>query len=203
LCVLPGISLAYLQSGPFTTSTPVPLTLTDWSSSLSFPQFSPSLGILKIVQIDLNGSLSTAITVTNSSPEGSSGTAKTELQMTVQDSGNNLIAPEIDMMSPNYSYSLGPGGSSTSGTLTKSGSSSDQYTASVVLAEFTGGGSIVLPAGTFTQTWLTNTGGNTFASQVTNASLTGTVTYFYELPEPTTICLLGLGGLALLRKGRR
>jgi hypothetical protein len=184
-------------SGPFTTTTPIPSTLTDWTGSLAFQQFNSALGTLTMVQLDLSASLSTVITVTNASPLGSSGTAKTELQVTVQDAGGNLVAPEIDMNSPLYSYSLGPGGSSTSLTLTKNGSSSDQYTAAAVLAEFTGPGAIVLPASTFTQTWLTNTGGNTFASQVTHASLTGTITYFYtpNVPEPSS--MVGLACMLL------
>jgi hypothetical protein len=178
-------------SGPFATTTPISFTLTDWSSSLAFAKFNSALGTLNAVQLDLNGSLNTVITVTNDSLAPSSGTAKTELQVTVQDGGGNLIVPELDLNSPLYSYSLAGGGSVTSGTLTKTGTSSDQYTSAAVLAEFNGPGTIVLPASTFTQTWLTNTGGNTFASQVTHASLTGTVTYFYtSVPEPMSVLSL-------------
>jgi hypothetical protein len=201
LCVLPGISLAAM-SGPFTTTTPITLTATDWTDSLSFPQFNSGLGILNSVTIDLSGSMNTVLTVTNNSAEASTGTAKTELQMTVQDSGGNLIVPQIDLFSAPYSYSLGAGGSVTSGILTKNGTSSDTYTLAAVLAEFTGPGSIVLDASTLTETWLTNTGGNTFASQSTSAELTGTVTYNYTVPEPMTISLMSIGGLALLRKRR-
>jgi PEP-CTERM motif-containing protein len=203
LCVLPGISFA-TTSGPFTTTTPITLTATDWTNSLSFPQFDSGLGILNSVTIDLSGSLSTVLTVTNNSPNGSSsGAAMTMLQMTVQDSGSNLNAPTIDMSSPLYSYSLGAGGSVTSGTLTMNGISSDTYTLAAVIAEFTGPGTILLDASTFTQTGLFNTGGNTFASQLTDASLTGTVTYDYTVPEPATMSLMSIGGLALLRKRRK
>jgi hypothetical protein len=195
ISLIPGLVMA-ATSGPFTTTTPIPSSLTDWTGSLAFQKFNSSLGTLYQVQLDLSASLGTVITITNASPEASSGTAKTELQVTVQDSGGNLITPEIDLNSPLYAYNVGPGGSVTSGTLTKAGTSSDQYTAAAVLAEFTGPGTIVLPASTFTQTWLTNTGGNTYASQVTNASLTGTVTYFYNpVPEPSTV--LSLAGMLL------
>jgi len=71
-----------------------------------------------------------------------------------------------------------------------------------VLAEFTGSGNINLPAGTFTQTDLSNTGGNSNSSQVTDAGLTGTVTYTY-IPEPGTVSLFSLGGVAALLHRRR
>jgi hypothetical protein len=97
-------------SGPFTTTTPIPSTLTDWTSSLSFAKFNSALGTLTMVQLDLNGSMSTIITVTNNSPEASAGLAKTECQFTVQDGGNNLIVPQLDLMSTFFNYSLPAGG---------------------------------------------------------------------------------------------
>ncbi len=65
LCVLPSISFAALVSGPFTTTTPIASTLTDWTSSLEFPQFNSALGTLTMVQIDLAGSMTTVLTVTD------------------------------------------------------------------------------------------------------------------------------------------
>ncbi len=187
-------SFAATNSVTFNTTTPIPSTLTDWNGSLSFPQFNPSAGTLTMVELDLSGSMSTTLSITNCSPTGSHGSASTELQYTVQDQNGNLNVPEIDLISTAYNYNLSGGGFVTSGLINKAGRSSDQYTAGNVLAEFTGTGSTSLGASTFTQTLLANTGGNTTSSQVTNAQLTGSVTYFYNLPEPSGIvslaCLL-------------
>jgi hypothetical protein len=205
------VALAVLAAGvpamattvSYTTSTPVTSVLTDWSpvKTLAFQQFNTSLGTLNSVTIALSGSLSTVVTVTNNSGSPSNGHANTHLQMTVQDAGLNLInTPQIDMYSPAFNYT-NLTGSLTSGTLTKTGSSSDTYSITAILNEFKGIGTTSLNASTFTETTLSNTGGNTAASQVTYASLTGTVTYDYNpVPEPATITLLCTGVLALLRR---
>jgi len=189
----------------YITSTPITSATTDWTRSLPFQKFSPTLGTLDSVEIKLQGGLSTVLTVTNGSASGSSGNAYTHLQFTVQDPGAYLNAPEIDIMSPKFTYTLASGGSTTSGTLNKNGSSDDLYTLAAILAEFTGSGTIPLSASTFTETLLANTGGNTSAGQITQAQLTGTVIYSYTVPEPATLSLLAAGGLStfLLRRRRR
>ncbi len=187
----------------FDTSTPVTLTLTDWNSNLLFHKFDTSLGTLVSVTLDFSSSLQTVLTVTNSSSSASSGTAQTELQVTIQDASNGLNAPQMDVLSNAYSYSLDPNENVQSGTLTKTGSSHDVYSSSIILAEFSGTGNISLPVGTFTQTLLANTGGNTAAAQTTSASATGTVTYTYiPVPEPST-ALLGLCGLGMVAGFKR
>jgi hypothetical protein len=188
-------------SGPYTTSTPIPMTTTDWSGTLAFPEFNSSLGTLTEVDLSLTGGLQTTLTVTNDAASASSGTATTEVEMTIQDAGTDLAAPGPTLYSPGFGYSLGPGDNATSGLLTQSGTATNAYTSGVVLAEFNGPGTILLNASTFTQTLLANTGGNTAASQVTAADLTGTVTYQYTptpAPEPSTLVLLGIAGVGLV-----
>ena len=209
LCVgIPTQAEAGVVSGPFVTTTPIPSTLTDWRSSLSFPKFDSSLGTLTSVELDLSGHFATVITVTNIGTGPSTGTAKTEVAVTVQDGGGNLSVPELDLFSSNYVFTDLPAGQSVdSGTINKSGGSSDVYTQSAVLAAFTGPGTIVLSASTYTQSWIAYSGGNSLATQVTSADLTGSVRYTYvPVPEPSAILLLGIGALGLLcgtRLGRK
>jgi hypothetical protein len=191
-------------SGPFTTSTPVPSTLTEWNELLVFPQFDASLGQLTSVQLDFSTTLTTTLTLMNNSPNNSyQSTAFTELQITIQDSGNNLTTagnPQLDVISANYSQFLAPGGSATSGPLSNNGSASQTFTQSSILSEFTGPGNIDLTGATFTQAYVSDTSGTTAASQVTDASLTGDVIYTFEptvTPEPSTLSLMAVGFAAL------
>ncbi|MCE5266888.1 MAG: choice-of-anchor E domain-containing protein [Planctomycetaceae bacterium] len=191
-------------SGPFATTTPIAYSATNWTGSLSFPKFDSSLGTLTEVDLALTGGMKTVLTVENLSPAGSTGHANTHLQITVQDADGNLIAPQIDFMSPSYNFTLASNETLTSGTLTKSASSYDQYFDSAVLSEFTGPGTIVLPASTFVEAMIAYSGGNTVATQVTQAQLTGTVTYHYAaVPEPSTFALLLVGAVGLLVGARR
>jgi hypothetical protein len=197
--------------------------LTDWTGTLEFAQFNSNLGTLDSVTIDISGSLSTTLTVTNNGDTEQSGSARTELRVGIEDP-NNLLGfteppnngvgdnPAIDVDSPKYFFDLAAGddgGHSSSGLLTASyDSGALTYTLSAILNEFSnpGGGTVTLNAGTFTQTTVSDAGGNASASQVTDASLTGIVTYNYaavsSAPEPATMAMMGgaLIGLGLLRK---
>jgi len=205
-----GSAVFAATSGPFVTSTPIPFTLTDWTGTLAFQKFNSALGTLTGVDIAITGNMQTVLTVTNTSPSGSTGTAKTELQMSLVDPGGYMSGdnPLLDFFSPNYSFNLGPNQSVTSGTLTKSASATWSSTAGNVLSEFTGPGNIVLNGSTYTQTWVAYNGGNAAATQVTQGSLTGNITYYYnpvQTPEPSGLVLLGsaLAGLVTLVKRRR
>ena len=80
-------------SGPFTTSTPIGYALTDWSGSLSFPQFNSALGTLTEVDLTFNAGMETTLTITNDSDSGSSGSANTNVQISVEDPGDYFSPP--------------------------------------------------------------------------------------------------------------
>ena len=47
----------------------IPDTTTDWTGTLSFPQFNPLLGMLESVQgLTFSGDMNTTLTVTNTTP---------------------------------------------------------------------------------------------------------------------------------------
>ena len=203
-------SFVHASTLSYNTTTPIPATPTDWSESLSFPQFDTNLGTLNSVTLSFTGSLSTTITVQNISnlfggALPSSGTATTMSAISVEDSGLNLASPALSLTSPVYTYAaLAPGGIITSGLLTKVDTSSNTYVSPAVISEFSGLGAITLSASTGTLTVLGNKGGNSFSSQVSSAALTGTVTYNYTaVPEPSTLALLGISVVGLIAYGRR
>ena len=207
-CLLLAVAAnAQSESVSFVTATPVSYSTTDWVKTLLFPEFDPSQGTLYEVDLSVSSGIQTTLTLSNSAESASSGTANTWVTVTVTDPNSLISAVANVYSSPAYSYSLGPGDSSGSGLLTGTGSASGSWTSTNVLNEFTGTGYIGLGASTFTQTLLANTGGNTAASQVTSASATGTVTYWYNcvtVPEPSSLLALsGMFGAAFFAIRRR
>jgi len=207
-----GTNSLATTTGPLTTLTPIPFGQTDLSGELLFPEFNPSLGTLTQVELDLATTFTTSLTVQNKSGSSSSGGATTQVQVTVQDPNNNFSGPEMDLLSPGFTYQLGAGQSTQSGSLSDSATFSHSYTITSILSEFTGTGTIGLNASTATLAFRANSGGSTLASQTTEASLTGDVIYTYTpnpnmvIPEPTTLGLafglpaLALGALPLLHR---
>lgn len=190
----------------YATLTPQSSTLTDWMGSLAFPKFNPALGTLTQIQLEISATVHTTLTITNTGIDPSSGNAKTEVLISVVDPGNNFspVGPDIIFPVGGYGYSLAGGASVSSGLLTGSGSNTQDITNPTTLALFQGAGSVILNASTFTQTLLANTGGNTSANQVTDASADGTVYYFYDpVPEPASLGLLGTGAAILLLRKRK
>jgi hypothetical protein len=191
-------------SGPFTTTTPVAYTRTDWARTLAFPKFNSALGTLTQVDILIPSAMRTTLTVTNSASSTSTGSAQTEVKVTVSEPSLGMLA-QPDYYSPEFAFELDPGESVISGQLVKTGMDMQSYTTPSVLSAFTGPGTITFDAGTYTKTWIGYNGGNTEATQVTDASCTGQVTYWYEVPEPSGLMVLvpGLLGLVTMIKRRR
>lgn len=205
--------------GPITTTTPIPSQLTDWSGNLSFPQFNPALGTLTSVEIVLSGNMTTTLTVTNNGASSSTGQVQTELQVGVNDVASILAPgglpiaplvgiphPEIDQTSPYQDIgTIAAGGNVTLPAQNLAVSADNTYSNATLLSELTGLGSIVLPAETRTFTGSKMiVGGNDNIAQVTDASLSGTVTYTYTpVPEPATMSLLMIGGTTILLQRRK
>ena len=190
----------------YATSTPVPSTPTDWTSSLVLQQFNPSLGTLDSVTIELETTLNSTLTVANTAATSSSGKFSVDMSITPADP---LLADSyLDVSSPSQSYTLGGGDSETLPPVSVSGNSLYTYTDNPTLSEFTGTGDYLLDISTYTETDLSYHGGNTDASQVTTASATAFVTYDYStlaIPEPAAyasvagIAAVGFLGLRIRR----
>ena len=204
--LLPCLSIA-ATDGPYTAT--ISSKLTDWSespdvTSLAFTKFNPALGILSNVTLDLSGVMNTEISVTNIGDSPSNGEASTHLKIYVKYSGLDLGEPQINMYSNPFEFTNLAVNDTATGTFNNIGfSATKNYTSSAILAAFTGAGNIILDGDTLTGTTVSWTGGNVTGHQITNASLTGIVTYTYIVPEPATIAMLTAGGLALLKRKSR
>ena len=194
------------QAAGFTTNftSTISSGLTDWTNNLTFPKFQTTWdgGGLTLTQVDLSisSTLDTYFYITNSSSSTSTGyLVKTEITITIKDPSNLLaftnVNPWVDALFPSGSYGwlLQPGGVTNLGTFNSSANAAHSYTDAGVMSEFTGTGDILLPSATHTITTESFSGGNVDIFQTTHASLTGTITYWAVIPEPSTALLVGLG----------
>lgn len=198
------VSAAFADtSGPFDSNT-IAYELTDWTHSLELPQFNASLGTLTSVDLILNGSTSSILTVTNYGSKDAKGSTHSTVTINIADP-QNLLSLDLNIVGSDFQFlNLAPKGSQTSSALSASGSAQATYTSQNILNEFIGIGTISLPTSTETETSLTYSGGNTLASQETTASAFAQVVYHYAaVPEPSSLIALLTGGIGLLGLIRR
>lgn len=200
--------------------------------------FDSGLGTLDSVTIGGTYGFTSAMTITNSAANASSGSARTE-SAAAFGSGNNAINSVIqnlldttgsstvggttlnpaalDILGGKSDYSLAPGGSTTAASNAATvtiAPVTDNVAADLQAFEAAGGGAFNVLFNTATATVLSNTGGNTSATE--NTTATGTVTLYYtynqaavpppaSVPEPASIALLGAGllGAGVLRRSRK
>jgi hypothetical protein len=193
---------------------------TDFKTFLTFNQFNPALGTLNSVSITLQTDFDTAITITNNSVSPSNGTDRTNVQDAITDGAINNASDPLTVTGGNFSvqdnfnsapvsYNLAPGANTTQSPPHATHTvGPTAFSSAPVLVEFTGLGTINLNIGTFTQTFLANTGGNTSSAQSTTATMTGTVNYNFTpstpgTPEPGVLAFLGAGVVGTIGAGLR
>ena len=179
---------------------------TELTGNLVCPQFN---GVnLQNILINLNGSISGSITLTNNGAATQSGAGTTTSAFTVGPlAGFTIGIPLFSAMFTTGSQTLTAGQSKTFSGLTGTGTAA--ITDNSVLAPYTGAGNFNIPVVTATMLSITGGGGNFGGSQSTTANATATVTYTFggsSVPEVATPIYLvtGLGAicLGLLRRRR-
>jgi hypothetical protein len=209
---------AQLTSGPFNSINTIPSTQTDWVDNLIFPKFDPSLGTLVRVEITLDVDISTDYFLTNNSPSSSAiGDISTTVRVILLDPapqglpGNPGPPPQNGQAGVNMwtvstaplDYNIAPSSTFDPGPVAASSTTTNAITIAAfptVIPDFisTGPGDtqITMTAYTRTTTSVNNSGGNFTFDQVTDAAVSGTITYFYVVPEPGTLSLLVVGMMA-------
>jgi hypothetical protein len=214
-----GVGTAQASGWTTNFTTSIASALTDWTQDLTFPQYNPAWsGGVTLTQIDLSVSslLDTSFFITNGSTSVSTGVlVRTEITISINDPGLLLAFtncnPWVDKTfpSPGTGWLLAPGAFMNLpnvGSYSSSASQIEHYTtltAPLVMNEFTGTGNIALPSSAQAETWTEASDGNATISQITHADLTGTITYWAAIPEPSTVLLVGLGLAAVVWRLRR
>jgi len=203
-------SVTYTTStSPAVVPNPSVETLTDFVGTIDVPQFSPSLGTLDSVTLQIFATFTTDLFVDNDSPSGSSGTVRTEVDVTYSISGLLADTTFSFQNAPPLNYNLAAGEDAQFLDVIANGDDLAYLneTAGAVLTAFTGNGVVVIDTETLTETLLANTGGNTAADQDTEALITAEVTYNFTegttIPTPAAAgSMLAIAGLGLFRRRR-
>jgi len=188
-------------------SDSIPLTLTNWSDTVSIQKFDPSLGILLDVEFTLAENFVGSMCFENMDENNPSPfTLRLSWLVALQrpDSSDlvtiDSLREESGVVAP-FDGLLDFGGPSG---VTFDIDEAETATGSAMpgdLALFTGVGTIELPVVATAESFVS--GGSPAASYFSAAAAADvTVTYVY-IPEPASLSMLAFGGLALRRRRRR
>lgn len=190
-------------------------TTTPWTGkTFSYKKFNTALGTLTGIQFDVSTTISASLNVVNISgwvgaaaPSGGNAYGVANMAVNVNASGDPSLF-NCQSVTDSLTFSLARTGDTASGTRTAPGTGTIiQHFGMVdpaILALFEGTGTeeIDLGASAASTGLLSYTGGAVFQSNpVVETGAKLDVTYSYvAVPEPTTLGLIGLTGLVLLRR---
>ncbi len=188
-------------------SASIPPTSTDWTSSVSIPQFDPVLGTLDSVDIELRGEVSGNIQF--ESLDAANSTVTTSLSASIILMRPDLTvmasaAPFVSHVDPVSAFdgAIDFDGLSGRAYLNQSASALAGVSAtspSPDLALFTGTGTVSLPV-TATGVAAADGAGNLLVAFLTQASANVSVIYNYTVPEPASIGVLAIATLFARRR---
>lgn len=187
----------------------IPLSTTNWSSSVTIPQFNPTLGILDSIEFSLAGHVEGDASYESLDAAPATVTLELAAEIELQRPDNSVLVAALPLVQTvenaaahdgNIDFD-GPSGSTfdnLSGDQTEMATLGPPVLPSD-LAIFVGFGSISLPVEASGASQGSGAG-NLLLQFHTSASADVAVTYNYTVPEPGSLALLTLGALGLLRR---
>lgn len=201
-----SVQAATVSHGPYS----IALSSTNWTDSISVPQFDPGLGTLTQIDFSLSGHVegSAKFESLDASPATVDMALKATITLQRPDLSSLVTVIPVANTSDNvaaFDGTMDFGGVSGKTYTGLSGDDVLAFSSPPPLADlalFTGLGSINLPVSA-TGTSIGSGAGNLITQFLTSASAEASVTYHYDpVPEPASLALLAAGGLMALRRRR-
>lgn len=190
-------------------SDSIPLSTTNWASSVSVPKFNPALGTLLSIDFTLTGYVQGSAKFESLDAQAATITMNLSASVKLHRPDLSVLAVSLPLVSTTdnataYDGTFDFGGTSGHSYFGLSGSdtvttSSPPPPSDLVL--FTGLGNITLPVDA-TGASNGSGAGNLILQFATDASADVTVKYTYKVPEPGSLGLLSLAFLRMLRRRR-